>query len=99
MIRILCLAHSIPVWDREKQRYLRISAKRVFSDIREEGAFLPEIKEVIVCLSVFDDEFNLMSETVIPELNTDFVKYFAKDGKLWVYENFSDELGFLVFEF
>lgn len=87
------------MWDREKLRYLRLSAKRFFSDIREKGASLPKIKEVLVYLSVFDDEFNLMSETVIPELNTDFVTYFAKDGKLWVYRNFSDELGFLVIDF
>ncbi|WP_114748827.1 DUF4221 family protein [Pleomorphovibrio marinus] len=88
-----------PVWDRVKKRYMRLSAKRVFSEFREEGAFLPEIKDVVVYLSVFDEAFNLIVECAIPELSTESVKYFAKDGKLWVYQNFSDELGFVVIDF
>lgn len=84
-----------PVWDRETKQYLRLSAKRIFSDTREEGAFLPKIKEVVVYLSVFDKAFNLISETAIPELGTDYVKYFTKDGKLWVFQNRDDEMGFV----
>jgi hypothetical protein len=87
-----------PVWDRVKQRYLRLSAKRVFSDITEERSFLPETNEINVYLTVFDAEFNLISELAIPELSSEFVKYFAKDGKFWVYENFSDELGFIILD-
>jgi hypothetical protein len=85
-----------PVWDSQKQRYLRLSAKRIFSEHRMEGSSLPEIREVKVSLSVFDAGFNLLSETAISELESESVRYFAKDGKLWVYRNFSDELGFLV---
>jgi len=88
-----------PVWDPVKQRYLRLSAKRIFSEQREEGPNLPVAREVKVFLSVFDAGFNLIAETAIPELESEFVKYFAKDGKLWVYQNFSDELGFLVVDF
>ncbi|SHN14363.1 protein of unknown function [Cyclobacterium lianum] len=84
-----------PVWDKTTKRYLRLSAKRIFSDIREEGAFLPEIKEVVVYLSVFDEAFNLIAETAIPELSTDYVKYFSKNGKLWVFQNVDDEMGFI----
>ncbi|MFC4872478.1 DUF4221 family protein [Negadavirga shengliensis] len=87
-----------PVWDRLKKRYLRLSAKRVFSEIRKEDSLLPEIEDVTVYLSIFDEAFNLISESAIPELNTEFVKYFAKDGKLWVFQNFSDELGFIVID-
>lgn len=87
-----------PVWDSVKRRYLRLSAIRSFSDTREEGSLLPEIQEVEVYLSVFDNEFNLLSESAIPELSTEYVKYFAKDGKLWVYQNFSDELGFIIID-
>ncbi|MEX2511588.1 MAG: DUF4221 family protein [Cyclobacteriaceae bacterium] len=88
-----------PVWDKEKKRYLRLSAKWNFKDRRKEDALLPEIQEVEVYLSIFDAEFNLISESAISELNSEFVKYFAKDGKLWVYQNFSDELGFIVINF
>ena len=87
-----------PVWDSVKQRYLRLSAIRIFSENREEGPNLPETREVKVFLSVFDNSFNLLAEVAIPELESEFVKYFAKDGKLWVYKNFSDELGFLVID-
>lgn len=87
-----------PVWDSVKQRYLRLSAIRIFSENREEGPNLPETREVKVFLSVFDNSFNLIAEVAIPELESEFVKYFAKDGKLWVYKNFSDELGFIVID-
>jgi len=52
-----------------------------------------------VFLSSFDAAFNLVSEIELKELHDEHFKYFAKDGKLWVCQNFSDELGFLVFEF
>jgi hypothetical protein len=79
-------------------KYLALSAKRIFSEQREEGPNPPVAREVKVLLSVFDAGFNLIAETAIPELESEFVKYFAKDGKLWVYQNFSDELGFLVID-
>ncbi len=87
-----------PVWDSVKKRYLRLSARRTFKDTYIDDSFLPEIKEEMVFLSIFDAEFNLISEIEIDELNNERVKYFAKDGKLWVCQNFSDELGFLVFD-
>src|SRR5690606_14375033 len=87
---------SPPVWDGENQRYFRLSATRVFSDTREEGAFLSELKEIKVYLSIFDAHFKLVAELAIPELKSETATYFAKDGKLWVYENFTDELGFIV---
>lgn len=86
-----------PVWDREKKRYMRLSASRIFSDIRSsEHALLPDLDKVKVFLTVFDQEFNLISEVHIPELSRENVKYFAKDGKLWVFQNIDDELGFVV---
>ncbi|GGZ39010.1 hypothetical protein GCM10007049_35400 [Echinicola pacifica] len=87
------------VWDDVKKRYFRLSATRIFSNIRkEEDAFLPEIKETKVFLSVFDADFNLISELNVPELRSENVKYFAKDGKLWVFQNLLDELGFIVLD-
>lgn len=41
--------------------------------------------------------FGLQME--LEELYDEHFKYFVKDGKLWVGQNFSDELGFLVFDF
>lgn len=82
-----------PVWDPVKQRYLRLSAKRIYS---EHSASLPDVLEIKVFLSIFDSNFNLIAEANIPELESEFVRYFTKDGKLWVRHNFSDELGFIV---
>lgn len=87
-----------PVWDSVKKRYLRLSSKSAFTDTYIDESLLPEIKETRVFLSIFDAEFNLISEMEIDELDNERVKYFAKDGKLWVCQNFSDELGFLVFD-
>ncbi|MCH6199307.1 DUF4221 domain-containing protein [Aquiflexum sp. LQ15W] len=87
-----------PVWDAVNKRYFRLSASRVFKERKAEDTLLPELQEIKVYLSVFDAGFNLTSEVLVPELNNEFVKYFAKDGKLWVYQNFSDELGFIIFD-
>lgn len=87
------------IWDNFNNKYYRLSASRTFNERKEEDALLPELKEVKVFLSVFDSEFNLIAEIKIDELNDERVKYFAKDGKLWVAQNFNDELGFLVIDF
>ncbi len=85
-----------PVWDYVTRRYFRLSSKRIFED-GPEDEILP-IKRIHIFLSVFDAEFNLVSEVELKELFSENFKYFAKDGKLWVCLNFSDELGFLVFD-
>lgn len=90
---------SPPVWDQVNKRYLRLSAQRVYSDIKQENSFLPQTKETKVFLTVFDEDFNLISEGEVPEFNSESVKYFAKDGKLWYFTNVDDELGFIVLSF
>lgn len=87
-----------PVWDSVNKRYFRLSASRIFKERKAGDTFLPELQEIKVYVSVFDAGFNLTYEVLVPELNTEFVKYFAKDGKLWVYQNFSDELGFIIID-
>ena len=84
-----------PVWDGVNRRYFRLSAKRIFGD----GSENAEPPQTMVFLSLFDAAFNLVSEMELEELHDEHFKYFAKDGKLWVSQNFSDELGFLVFDF
>ena len=84
-----------PVWDGVNRRYFRLSAKRIFGD----GSENAEPPQTRVFLSLFDAAFNLVSEIELEQLHDEHFKYFAKDGKLWVSQNFSDELGFLVFDF
>ncbi|RZS95814.1 DUF4221 family protein [Cecembia calidifontis] len=88
-----------PVWDNVNKRYLRLSAQRSFSDKKsKDNSLLPDIKEVKVFLSLFDQNFNLTSELLIEELTTEYVKYFIQGGKLWVFQNIDDELGFIVID-
>ncbi|WP_158857746.1 DUF4221 family protein [Lunatibacter salilacus] len=90
--------YGSPIWDKVKRRYFRLSAQRIFGD----GSGSDDNAELIrtrVFLSVLDAEFNLVSEVELEELFSEYYKYFAKDGKLWVCQNILDELGFLVFDF
>lgn len=88
-----------PVYDKTTDRYFRLSAQVIFDDDYEhENSFLPKVKDTKVFISVFDSEFKLISEMAIPELKNERMMYFAKDGKLWVSHNFSDDLGFFVIE-
>lgn len=87
------------VWDKLNKRYYRISSKRIFNKIKTNIRTLtPEVNEVRVFITIFDSEFKLLSELEIDELIDDRMKYFVKDGKLWVSQNFNDELGFLIFD-
>lgn len=49
-------------------------------------------------LSVFDQDFNQLFETDDLPFNKTYWKYFAKDGKLYLYENIMDEMAFIVLE-
>ncbi|WP_157501317.1 hypothetical protein [Echinicola vietnamensis] len=50
-------------------------------------------------LTIFDQEFNLLHEMVIPEINRSIIQYFAKDGKLWILDNQQDEMTFVRLSF
>jgi|GEM_PF-662243 len=89
------VSFQAPVWDSVNKRYFRLSAKRNFGNGTDSAA----APGTHVFLSLFDEAFNLVSEIELKELNSVHFKNFAKDGKLWVSQSFSDELGFLVFDF
>lgn len=87
------------VWDSQKKKYYRLSFASKFSDKKRENRLLHETVSVKVFLSVFDEQFNFLSEVAIPELKIlSPSKYFVKDGKIWLYQNFSDELGFIIID-
>jgi len=90
---------GVPVWDELNRRYYRLSCYKEFSDERKEGQFLAEVLESNVVLSIFDSDFNLLQEALIPELNSESNKYFVKAGSLWVFENLDDELAFIRLSF
>jgi hypothetical protein len=82
------------LWDSEKQRYFRLSFKQIFGEEKQvSGAFKPVGAEVF--LSVFDRDFNLIAESLVPDLNKRPDKHFVKDGQIWIFENIDDEMGFI----
>lgn len=89
------VSFEAPVWDKLNNRYFRFSEQWIYGDGSDETAGYPRAR---VFLSVFDGAFNLVGEVEVKDLFRANYKYFAKDGKLWVCQNFSDELGFFVFD-
>jgi hypothetical protein len=84
------------VWDPQNSRYYRLSSTSTFGEEKPEDSLLHKAVNIDVFLSVFDDQFNLQGEIPIPELKTSSsIKYFVKDGMLWVFENIDDEMGFI----
>jgi hypothetical protein len=81
---------SLPLFESE------LSSSSTFGEEEREDRILHETTSVDVYLSVFDQEFKVISEMPLPELNNkSLAKYFVKDGMLWVFENRDDEMGFV----
>lgn len=84
-------------WDGQTERYYRLAAQKVFEEIKEEGSEeIQTITKTKVFVTVLDADFKLLSVIPVKELSKEEVKYFAKDGKLWVAQNLDDELSFIV---
>lgn len=89
------VSYESPVWDKVNRRYFRLSKQWIYGNGSDETAAYPKAR---VFLSVLDAEFKLVGEVELKEQFIVNYKYFAKDGKLWISQNFWDELGFLVFD-
>jgi len=48
---------------------------------------------------ILDKELNLFNEFSIPQLTNIPYFSFAKDGKIWIFENIEDEMGFVRLSF
>lgn len=86
---------GILVWNEDLKNYYRLSSSKMFSNSKNEGAFLSNTIKNNVILSVFDNNFNLIKEIPLPELDSENVKYFVKDGCLWVFTNLNDDMAFV----
>lgn len=88
-----------PFWDEKNQLFFRFSYRELIG----ESIMVDKIKSKTY-LSAYDKDFNPLGEiellkfTDIPIDGTirKFPKHFAKDGKIWIYENINDEMGFVV---
>jgi hypothetical protein len=78
-----------PFWDEKNQIFYRFSYQEIPSENKD------EVKSKVY-LTVFDVELNQIGEIFLSQLNKKPSKHFAKDGKLWIYENINDDLAFVV---
>jgi len=78
-----------PFWDDKSQHFHRFSYQELPTSLA--GV---EIK-ANVYLTVLDADLNQIGETLVPQLTKRPAKHFAKDGKIWIYENMDDEMGFV----
>jgi hypothetical protein len=88
---------AAPVWDEKKQVYYRISFQMKFDEnaaVPENGFFTPP-NGADVYLSVLDENLNLIAEGTFPEMDRYPGLHFGKNGKLWLFENIEDEMGFV----
>lgn len=80
---------------KKNERYFRFSDKKHYSEeINEYDSYVSTGAEVF--LSIFDKDFNLTAEALIPELIQTPNVHFAKDGNIWIFENIGDEMAFVI---
>uniref|UniRef100_UPI003593E4A5 DUF4221 family protein n=1 Tax=Aquiflexum sp. TaxID=1872584 RepID=UPI003593E4A5 len=80
-----------PFWDDKNQVFYRFS----YQNISTESINNVEIKSKVY-LTALDKDLNMIGETLVPQLTKKPAKHFAKDGKIWIYENINDEMGFVL---
>jgi hypothetical protein len=85
-----------PFWDEVNQRFYRFSFEELDIEVDRESGEKAKAK---VYLTILDKDFNMLGESLVAELTTSPAKHFAKDGKIWIYENVEDELGFIRLAF
>ncbi|HSI78299.1 MAG TPA: DUF4221 family protein, partial [Lunatimonas sp.] len=84
-----------PIWDHDRQQYYRIHYETIFSD--DFSGMYPERLGADVYLSVYDKDFQLLDEVQLPQFQEIPGFHFAKDGKIWIFQNIDDEMGFIRF--
>ncbi|MCS4433731.1 DUF4221 domain-containing protein [Aquiflexum gelatinilyticum] len=81
-----------PIWDSKNQRFYRFS----YETLPKENILDEEEKQKSkVYLTILDKDFKVLGETLVKELSKYPSTHFVKDGKIWMYENVDDELGFI----
>lgn len=79
-----------PFWDENFQHFYRFS----YEELPAIEGSDKEIKSNVY-LTILDKDLNQIGETEVPQLTRAPGKHFAKDGKIWIYRNMADEMGFV----
>lgn len=82
------------VWDEAQNRFYRFSIKQQFGEDKDEyGQYIATGTDVY--LNIFDENLNILAESLVPQLDAPPKKHFVKDGKIWIFENIDDEMAFV----
>lgn len=84
-----------PIWDPDQQQYYRIHYETLFED--DVSGMYPKGIGAKVYITVYDKDFQLKAEGQLPEFQDSPRFHFAKDGKIWIFQNIEDEMGFIRF--
>ena len=95
------ISYNSPFWDESRQVYLRFSYELEYSQEASPppGQLLPIPSGAKVYLTIYDGNFNMLRESRVPVLDKAPAHHFAKDGKIWIFENIKDEMGFVRLSF
>jgi hypothetical protein len=88
------ISFSAPVWDERNKVYYRFSHKEVLEEPNTESFQWPAAISAEVYLTLFDENLDMLAETRIPDITMPPQKHFVKDGKMWMFVNVEDEVGF-----
>ncbi|SEJ30763.1 protein of unknown function [Cyclobacterium xiamenense] len=88
------ISFSAPVWDEQNKVYYRFSYKEVLEEPNTESFQWPSATSAEVFLTLFDENLDMLAETRVPDIDMPPQKHFVKDGKIWMFVNVDDEVGF-----
>ncbi|MEX2568707.1 MAG: DUF4221 family protein [Cyclobacteriaceae bacterium] len=89
------ISFSPPVWDDLNRVYYRFSYKELLEEANTETFQWPDATSAEVFMTVFDENLDMLAETKIPAITMPPLKHFVKDGKIWMFVNVEDEMGFV----
>lgn len=89
-----------PIWDAKNRRFYRFSYETIPTGNTDGPLFEdPEKKPMSkIYISIFDEDFNLLGESLASQIHGIPNTPFVKDGLIWSYVNVDDELGFVRME-
>ncbi|NHE59023.1 DUF4221 family protein [Cyclobacterium plantarum] len=95
------ISYQKPIWDESRKVYFRFSHQQKYNvaNSSPSDSLFPKPTGASVYLTIYDADFNLLRESAVPELDQPPPYHFAKDGKIWIFENMEDEMGFVRLSF
>ncbi|MDN3687907.1 DUF4221 family protein [Cyclobacterium jeungdonense] len=95
------ISYHKPIWDESRKVYFRFSYEQEYgvANASPSDGLFPKPTSASVYLTIYDSDFNLLRETAVPELDRPPPYHFVKDGKIWLFENLEDEMGFVRLSF